>query len=411
MWTKNKPLLSLLEWSEVIGINPYLLAQIGTPPTDLSIELGQCENVFYQGASQRSDHLSREDIALAILQAETYISQWALTYPAPKFESYTLQYPRPANLNWRQLWIGASGRLKSLETNFGNIISVGSYTEAVLQAGAAVVGSDPYSDGFNTQFTITVAVPAGTLASEVVLYFASADIPPALSQSDCEIRPIKTVISGLVATITGSMTQLVKIANYLKLVPATLNVTDAAIYATTVDVYRRTVDLNNSAALIWDLEYCPSPPCNYTYTGACFYETDKAQGYIAPVPATWDEATQQYSRVCSGRYDAPDRVVLNVVSGIPRDADGRMAQPWKLVIAYLSVGLFLQNKTCGCALADQILFALRSMPMKDDGALEISQSLFDAVSARFGVVNRGTVKAYTQVSTWDTLKIYRSAHL
>lgn len=408
MWTKAKPLLSLTEWCEVIGINPYLVAQIGVPASDLGIDLGQCENVFWQTANRFSDHLSREDIANAILQAETYFSQWALTHPAPKAESYEVLYPRPANLTYRQLWSGASGRLKTIEANMGNIISVGVYTETEIEANVSLTFSNPYGDAFDTQFSLSVTVPAGTTADEVVCYFSAGDIPSALSQSDCEVRPLKVTISGNTATIYGEVFQIVKLPNYLKIAPVALNATDATIFVDTLDVYRRTIDLTQSGTLYWDNDGCANPPCTVYSTSACFQETNKKQGYIAPIPALFDEATQQYNRLYPLRASAPDRVNLNVISGIPRDANGRMAEPYKTVIAYLATGKFIQDKTCGCAQADNIIYKLRGMPMRDDGTLEISQPLFEAVSGQFGVVNRATVTAYTQVAHWQNLRIHRS---
>lgn len=410
MWTAQKTLLSLVEWCEVIGINPWLVAQVGEPHEDLARVLGQCENVFYQNAAQSAGHLSREDIAQAIVQAEQSIADLLNTWIAPKAESYTVLYPRPANLRWRQLWDGTSGRLKSVRANYGNIQSMGVNVDTLVQAAVAVTPSNPYSDAFDTQWSLSVTVPTGTLASQVKVFFVSADIPAPYTRTDAEIAPVKVTISGTTATIQGQMTQLIKIANYLKLVPAPLNATDL-IYATTVDVYTRIPDLNQSGALIWDNSgYCPDAPCEYSASSACFYATDAKGGYVAPLPAEFDATENEYVRLFPERYVAPDRVYLNLISGIPRDADGRVTQPLRQAVTYLSVGLFLQDKSCGCAMADNILFALRNQPINKDGIMEVSQQTMEAVSAKFGVVNRGTIKAYQLITTNQYLHVHRSVN-
>jgi hypothetical protein len=407
MWTRQQNLLSLFEWCEVIGVNPYLLAQIGEPSNLLSNSLGQCENVFYQTAAAGSGHLSREDIATAIGQAEIAVANWCKAWPAPKAESYPVEYPRSANLRWRQLWYGTSGRLKTVVANYGFIQSMGVYVDTLIEADVALVLSDPYGDGFDTFWSISVTVPTGTTADELTVFYSAGDIPIPLSREECQIRPVTINISGTTATITGQLVQAVQLTNYLKRVGTPLDATDPTIYITTVDVYRRTIDLNQSGTLIWNEGDCPEPPCNYYSSSACFQSTNARQGYITPIPAEYDTTIENYSRLYPNRIDAPDQVNVNVISGIPL-VNGQMASPFREAVAYLSVGSFLQSRSCGCEIADNIILALRSMPTTSKGTLEISQRLYDAVSSKFGVVNRGTVKAYNAVMNNPSQRVFRS---
>lgn len=409
MWTYLKPNCSLLEWSTLIGFNPYYVAQVGTPANLLANDVGQCENVFFQTAAQRNDHLSREDIAQALLDAEQTLAEKALTYAAPTFEAYPVSYPRPSRLDYTQLWSGSTGRLKPVAYKYGNIITMGLPVDTLLQANVAITPADPYSDGFDTTFTATVAVAAGTLASELRVTFSAGDTPSDLQTEDMRIYPLTITISGLVATIQGYMTQVILVENYRKRVPVALDATDAAIYATTIDVYRRTYDLNQSGTLYWDnMDGCPEPPCTYSLSNACFYATDPPLGYVTPVPGSFDSVTDEYERVYSGHWRAPDRVSMNVTSGIPRASNGQVAKPWQAMIAYLATAMLPQQKSCGCDQADTILYFYRSMPIREDGTLEASQAVLDAASAEFGMeVNRGVLRAYQLLIKSETLRVYR----
>lgn len=415
MWTKTKPLLSLLEWAEIIGINPWILAQVGEPSETITPYLednvASCARVFYQDASKTSGALAREEIAEALVQAQELVAKVAMTYPAPIELSETILYPRQAHLKYGNVWWGQSGRVKSLRVNYGNMISTGVYEETLIEADVTVVPDDPYADGFDTVWSATVNVPVGTTADEVMVYFASADYYDQ-SRENMRIYPVKVSISGNVATISGHMTQLVLIGNYLKLAPTKLDATDS-IYATEIDVYRRTVDLTASGTLLWESNTyadgidCPNPPCTTYITAGCFGMTDPVGGWVSPIPAQYDEALAQYTRITPTEYFAPDRVNINYIAGYPL-VNGRMASPWNRIVALLATAL-LPNRTCGCERADLRLFHYRQLPQDDDKNLQVSVDLINVTSGMFGVTGRGAIQAY-QLLNNDNLRIYRSAH-
>lgn len=411
MWTQAKPLLSLMEWASAIGLNPYIVAQIAEPDTLLFRERGRCENPFYQRADQGFEALSREDVANAIIEAEHLIAEMALTFPAPKYDAQTVAYPREARLDYTQLWMGSTGRLKPVYYKYGNIISMGTYEETLIEADVAITPDDPYGDGFDTAFSATVTVPLGTTADELTFYFSAGDIPDEFSRADMDIRPLKVVISGTTATIQGKMVQVVLVSNYLKQIPEILDATDAAIYADTIDVYRRTVDLTQSGSIQWDnTDFCPEPPCTYTAASACFYATNAREGIVTPIPGQFDSDLQEYERVFPDRWRAPDRVNMNVISGIPRLPNGQMAEPWRKWVAQLATALMPQSKACGCAMADTILYFYRSLPLRDDGTLEVSQNLVDAVGNKWGNTFRGAVRTYAALASNETDRIYRGTN-
>lgn len=418
MWSRTKSLLSLLEWSEIIEISPFLLAQIGEPAAQLSRSMGQCQYPFWQEGSQSADMLGREEVAQALQDAEWLVAKVLNTFPAPQERSDTLSYPRPHDLTYGQLWYGESGRLKSVRTEYGGVISVGVYTDTLIEADAAVTTNNPYGDDFDTTWEVQVAVEAGTTADEIAVFFSATDRFDLLIE-DMEIRPVSVSITGNTATIRGHITQLVTIDHYLKLVPESLNATDT-IYATTVDVYRRTVDLGQAGTIVFDNPYwlpCYDAAngggaCVVSLNSACFKATNTRQGWIAPVPAEWDSTAASYTFAYpQAQLFAPSRVLVNYICGYPR-VNGRMYRPLAQAVAYLATAL-LPSRTCGCDRADQRLYFYREFPSDDDprnsGQLQVSPATIEAANSWFGVSGRGAIRAAAILMNPE-LKIFRSSH-
>lgn len=410
MWSRTKSLLSLLEWAEIVEISPYLLSQTSEPANLLARSIGQCQTPFFQSGDKGSDMLGREEVAQALQDAEHLIAKILNTFPAPKQLSDTLQYPRPHNLKYGNMWDGLSGRLKSVRTNYGGILSTGVYLDTLVQANIAVTTSDPYNDTFDTAWQATVNVPVGTLESEVVVFFSSADRYD-YPVEDMEIRPVSVSISGNVATIRGIMPQLITIDNYLKLVPTELNARDATIYATTIDVYRRTVDLSEAGTLIWEnpvwLNCSQDAPCEVALSTSCFQATDARQGWLAPIPAVYDSDLAEYAALYPDcQIYAPSRVQVNYISGYPL-VNGKMVRPLAQAVAYLATAL-LPNRTMGCTHADTRLFYYRETPKDDQNQFEILPEYFAYANKMFGVGGRGALRAASILMN-EEYHIYRTA--
>lgn len=419
MWSRTKSLLTLLEWAEIIEISPFLLAQIGEPAAQLSRSVGQCQFPFWQDGSQSADMLGREEVAQALQDAEWLVAKVLNTFPAPMERSDTLQYPRPFDLTYGQLWYGPSGRLKSVRTEYGGIISVGAYADELIEADVAVTTNNPYSDEFDTTWEVQVTVAAGTTADEIAVFFSEPDRFD-FSLEAMEICPVTVTISGNTATIRGHITQLVTINHYLKLVPESLNATEPSIYAETVDVYRRTVDLGQAGTIVFDNPYwlpCYDADngggaCVVSLNSACFKSTDARQGWVAPVPAAWDSTAESYSfEYPQAQLFAPSRVLVNYICGYPR-TNGRMYRPLAQAVAYLATAL-LPSRTCGCDRADQRLYFYREFPSGDDpknsGQLQVSPATIEAANSWFGVSGRGAIRAAAILMNPE-LKIWRTAH-
>lgn len=401
-WSKDyKPLLSLIEWGEEIGIDPFVLAGISQPRELLFPHPGsQCQNPFQQFPEQAGERLTREDIADRLIQAEKLISDWLGVFPAPAYWQEEVPYPTPfvaGAPNWLD---SINGEPKSIPLTYGYLQSVGQYVETVLEAAEAVTLSDPYGDGLNTRFSVTVTVPSGTQADQVLLYFVAAD-RPGLTQAQGRIQGYTVAITGTSAVISGHVALLVKPVNYMKRIPVELSAANTLIYASTVDIYLRTVDTAFGGELVWSLEgspyNCVEPPCEVGVSGACFTPVSLERGWVAPIPASWDDTTDEFVTawpLCG--YRAPTRVMVNYVSGIPRYADGRMVAPFRRAVALLATSLLTRRET-NCALADFRISYYRTMPTQDDGTLEVPQAIIEATGKQFGVMGRGAVQAYTML--------------
>jgi hypothetical protein len=367
---------------------------------------------MYQFPHQSYDALTREDIADALSQAEFLVAKTLGYFPAPKEVSEKVLYPRSGNYAYGQLWYGASGRYKSIQTRFNKIISVGQYTYSQLSAGAAVTGSDTWGDGFNSTWSCTVGVPAGTTAEEIRVYFTVAD-RLSIPFDKAEIRPVSVTIAGNNATITGHMSQLVKPALYMQTLPDKLDIT-GSIFVSHVAIFRAQIDTTLSGNLIWrNFEGMPpcdgetDEPCQVEMTSACFQATDREGGWIAPIPAEYDATLQQWKRVYPdwSRF-APDEVILNYISGVPL-LDGKVEMPFARIVALLATAL-LPNRSCGCQRADLRIVYYRSIPQDDDGKLLVMPSLMERASYHFGVAGRGALQALELIT--PQIINYRSAH-
>lgn len=393
MWSKTQTLLSLFEWAEFIGINPYFMAQIGQPREDIAKMLGACQTVFLQSGHYNAENLGRDEIAEAIAQAEAMMRGFLGIPAAPLAVTQTVLYPRPANLEYGQLWYQASGRLKPIKLQDGKIISTGSYTDTLVEAEATPVFDNPYSDAFDTRFTITTTVAAGTTADEIHCYYSTNDrIGLDLDQS--EIKPVKVSISGNTATITGHKTCLVPPALMLTITPQPLDATDASTFVTEVDVYRRTIDLSDSGLLIWEhIADCENPPCSHAISAGCFAALDTEGGWVVPVPAEYDDAQLEFSRLYPAEYWAPDSVQVNYIAGFGRQ-NNRMRPQLARAIAQLACTL-LPTKAMGCERADQRMHWFR-MQAGEEGFLA-NDIMVNAAARHFGSIMRGAVLAYQAV--------------
>lgn len=397
MRTSVRTLLTLFEWSQIIGIQPYWLAQVGDDvPERGSVNVQGCEHVAFQNSWQAYEYLGREEIGEAIAQAEQLFADICGFWPAPRYV-VAEQHQYPKNFN-RQFPINygmraASGQFKSVQTKYGHVQVVG-VESLTLVGDFATVLSDETSSGIDDTFTVTAVVPAGTSAAAIAAFFVSAD-RAGLSLEASEIKPLTVSVSGVNATITGHVSLLVLPELQLKVAPDELSAIDPTIYASSVTIYTRATDISNNGTLIWNNLYpCDAPPCQAEIATACFGIRDFELGFLYALPAEWDSTLDQFNQTypcCVGRD--PDRVTVNYLAGFPRQSNGRMDTKMARIIALLATAL-LPARICGCNRADQRLHYYRTLPVDEKSNLLIPRATMEAAGNALGVMTRGSCEAW-----------------
>ena len=301
-------LLSLDRWARILTINPVHFA--GASGSLIWPDNGACGDVWPQYSWQTSEELvGREDVNMVIATVEDDFKE-AIGYAVgPTWEIDETQRLRGYNRGY------------VTNTNYGMVIAPGRRAVTLVEAGAAVVRSDPDGDSWDELATITVSTDL-TDPREIKVYTAGHDGEP-----EWEIRPRKSVvIAGGVATI--------KLDAWLLIDPdlwerfptnagyAALDVTDDGNFVTTVDVYREYNDASQSGATFYTTPggtgYCGScggvgcTICEVQSAGGCFQIYDNRAGTISPFPATYSDGAWHLDRFACR---APSRVALNYLGG------------------------------------------------------------------------------------------------
>lgn len=381
-------LLSLYEWGEVMGINPWLLAQVGE---GVSVLTPQCNHVFFRHSYQQ-DFLSREELAHTIEKAEQAIAEQLSYWPAPKsFTNESHLYPRPYNRSLYGLANTPRYQWKALQLNWGKVQGGGTMARTVINAAGAVVMSDNDGDGIDDRFTVTVATTI-TDPDEIAIYFTSADRNGEPLDETWRIRPVNVVISGGNAVITGHPSLLVKPDLESVLDPQILDVTVAANFITTVEVYRLYLDTTSTLVspsqgiALWEDPDCANPPCTSSWLPVCQIPRIAETGMIGV-------DFLQGNTYCSPLDREPDRVALHYVAGEPWD-QGRMNRAMADIVAHLATAWLPVDK-CGCERADRIIHYWREIEaVATQGTVPVTLKQLD--ENPFGI-QRGAIWAWQRV--------------
>src|ERR1044072_5029545 len=138
--------LPLTTWAKLMGVHPLHFEQVSIP----SIEQVHCDQIIFQHSWQTAQHVSREEIARAIAEAETQIENYLQFRLMPTWEydewHRTL---RPNdheafNLNSRDV----RGFQQTVNADWGYFISGGIEQKDVIEAGASIVFTDEDGDGY-----------------------------------------------------------------------------------------------------------------------------------------------------------------------------------------------------------------------------------------------------------------------
>ncbi len=378
--------LSLDRWFAILGIHPFhangLVSAKFAPGTN-------CGLIWFQFAWQNADRISREDIGIAIREAELAIAgevgynllpDWT---PLENGQPERLNFTRPA---LRELYnrngLNVRGQRVSVQLLNGHIISGGVRLKAGIET-AAVVRSDADGDGYDELVTVIVATNV-TDVDEIKVYY-----PGENGDDVWEIRPINVVLDGVNATITFNSWQIVDpdAQQSISLDAPTIDADLAASYLTTVDVYRVRNDPQTQVQFLWEGDPfvcgCGSDTCNTCQFGTqlgCFLSRDERLGIIVPAPGTWDADDSQFDPAAFAICRAPDQARVHYYSGW-RDPRGKRPKSdmdpfWETAVAYLAAG-YLDKDGCDCSNAMEFIKKWRrdlSFLSEGQGAFNITAS-------------------------------------
>jgi hypothetical protein len=400
MRASTETLLSLLEFADIMGIDPFEMGQFTTPQANAR----QCEDVFYQFSYQQ-DFLSREEVARTIKRAEDAIALELGFQPGPVYCTETVEYPAPAQ---RDLFGAAGthrGQWKALTLGTAKVIGGGSLARTQIDAGAAVVLSDNDGDSIKETFTVGPFATTITDPDEIAIYFTATDRNSAPLDETWRIRPVRVAISGGNATITGHAALLAKPDLTLKYNATALDVGDATNFAATVEVqrvYRDTTATDATPAqgyALWEQRPdnpCADEPCSQTTRAICIGERYAEMGQVF---AAFSDPTS-----CWG-WREPDRVSFKYLAGVPRAAGtGRMNNEMAEIVAHLAAA-WLPVLKCGCERSNRILAWWQGLPSDEEGR-KARPVTFEEINTPFGE-RRGAVYAWKRVQRLAKIPVVR----
>lgn len=263
-------------------MDPWKAAQI---QRGSSSTLDNCQCIYQTGAKAgRNDYIE------------------AIRFAEDQFVMRTKVHPAPVSI------IGESHRMNAqVKLNHRRWIAFGTYVNTLLDPVTLTRGAP------DDAFEITLAVPDGTKADELHVYFENADTPTL----EWEIRPLASVAIDSSGG-AGNWTATITAPAYLFVKPELHTGTECLphaleTYVEDVKVWRRTVNACDSGRFVYtgSAPCDEGEPCSETTTDACFTHS---RGWAKASAAVCDEEGLQKSYALE-RW--PDRVEINYITGNP----------------------------------------------------------------------------------------------
>ena len=395
-----KTWLSLDEWAKIIGVNPMHFNGLSSTLFNNNV----CGDVWFQYAWQNSDRVGRDDLALAIQEAEQQISKEVGYNLMPDWTvEERLNYKRPIVPGAYNLsGTNPRGMLKSVELRKGHVISGGVRAKTAIELGSAVVRSDPNGDGYSELCTVSVATTV-TDENEIHAYYVGKS-----GADKWEIRPIDVSISVGVATITFKSWQIVEGSDFDTFDAEAKDGDAVGSYETTIDVYRVYNDPATQTQFMWEnspsLNCCSTcDACTFGTQAGCFHLRDPRLGFAVPAPASWDSTEEEFVASTWSACREPDQVRFWYYSGFQDKSLDRynvtMSSYWKYAVAFFAASK-LDRPVCGCSNVSQFIdrwrFDMMTSSYSDGTGVSI-QVTPEQLSNRLGT-SRGALYAWKRIN-------------
>ena len=345
--------LSLARWFQLMGIHPLHGEQVIMPNLPPTV----CSQPWLTHPWQDTDRVGREDLALAIKQAEDDIER---ELKATLMPTWIVDEWRPTMRTFRPELGNLSGRDIR---DFGQIVFSrqkqfisGGIQAKTFVATPAIVWSDADGDGYKETGTVTAAVTFLD-ACELCVYY-----PGKAGVDEWEIRPINASINAGIglATITFRRELTVQEDLLESFDPQSVDGLVDGNFLATVDIYRKYNDPQQQVQFLWEPfgsscatcsgDGCPTCAYNTQY-GCLMIREDPRLGIVVYHPATWNNTTLQFDAVGWAISRQPDLVRLWYYAGLRQKnlacPNRSMPLEWERAVAYYAAAL-LDRPVCEC---------------------------------------------------------------
>lgn len=401
---RTAPMLSLEEWREIIGWNPWHfwgLAGEKVPVTSA------CNTTIAQYSWQQTDAAGRAEILESIMAAEGVLVEYLGFAPAPRYEVDEVPFPQYHDRRGQFLSaVDAIGEWMPFKLKRGEVLGLGVLTRSLI-GNASVTLSDTDNDGLKETFTITVSTTI-TDPNEIGVYFVAGD---RYDGSDVDerwrIRPVSVTIAGGIATIKGRAWTIVRPVLYEGVGRAPLDPDDAGNFAASLAVYRVFTDTTDQGAFIWEtspggcVDCASAPNANdpsaISTVSARYVIRHAELGIVAGETAAYDTTKGEYVAQAWAYGYPPARVQVNYLAGKPL-LSGRMTREMRVIVARLA-SAELSRRICACDDANRELYRWQFDRARSAGANDEQYSIDQRdLGNPFGT-REGHIWAWKQVKT------------
>ena len=362
--------LPLDTWAKIMGYNPWTFNGFAQFPNTLG---EPCSDVWIQEPGQQAT-MSREELAIAIREAENMVSEFVGYKLLPDWDSDLVIPPR---FNTPPYFSSATtySRPKSVRVKEKYLIQLGVERRHFLQ-NVAIVRVDLDNDGFAETGRITIAET--TLdPNQVRIFYPDQD-----GDEMYEIRPVKSKGGGIFEFPMYLVPQLDLIMTPIVADP--LDVADPNNFLATVDVYQVYNDTTTPVTLLYNGGDCAT--CEETSTAICGTIENEKLGYVNYIT-----------------YTDPDKIRVNYLAGW----QGRKGRPlldldpyWQTTIAYLAPSLFAQpvQSCCGGNQAAKVSYWANDVRKLEvgDGTAKIGFVTQFVLENPFGILTNGAWYAFNR---------------
>lgn len=344
--------LPLATFFKILGMHPLHVSQVRLD------NVPYCGSILFQYAWQNADHVSREEIAQAIAEAESKMENFLGYRLAPSWE---IDEWHGTHRPFRQEFVNYNsadirGFNQNIRANWGYMISGGREAKTLIDDNVSIAYTDVDGDGYFETATVTVATVVQD-KNEVAVFYPDKD-----GDDTWEIRPIKVSIASGIATITFRRELAVNpdLFEVFNTEGAEAIGTNDADFLTEVDVYRRYNDPQTQASFLWEpsasgfCETCNGDgcaSCSYTtQTGCLLLRGDPRSSIVVYKPADWNSDTLAFDNASWAQGRQPDITRLYYYAGW-RDKSqayvSHMAEEWQRCVAYMAAAM-LDRPPCDC---------------------------------------------------------------